>query len=218
PGSGYGLETIYPSSYNGYTVVEKGGDLPGFHSNLWLLPEENTGIFIAFNTDKGNLRAPFFEQFMNRYFPDKGISPVIKTPKPTQEQLHPFEGLYRDLSMPGWTYDIKAGDGTLLVSDPLGEHVLRQSKDLLFYDDKGLPAGFQADKDGNMKYFYYNKAGSWSEKLPEPAKYSDVPEDHPYAKYIYKLVQLGVIQQDQDTFKPEEPMTRGKFIAQLFKL
>ncbi|WP_379140937.1 serine hydrolase [Paenibacillus sp. sgz500992] len=217
PGSGYGLETIYPSSYNGYTVVEKGGDLPGFHSNLWLLPEEKTGIFIVFNSDKGNLRAPFFEQFMNRYFPGKGISPVIKTPKPTQEQLHPFEGLYRDLRMPGWTYNIKAGDGTLMVSDPRGEHVLRQSKDMLFYDEEGVPAGFKADKDGNMEYFSYNKEGSWSEKLPEPAKYSDVPEDHPYAKYIYELVQLGVIQQDQDTFKPEEPLARGKFIAQLFK-
>ncbi|KWX87317.1 hypothetical protein AMQ83_13835 [Paenibacillus riograndensis] len=56
PGAGYAFETNYPKDYNGYTVVEKGGDLSGFHSNLWLMPGQNTGVFLALNSDKGNLR------------------------------------------------------------------------------------------------------------------------------------------------------------------
>jgi hypothetical protein len=172
---------------------------------------------MVLNSDKGNLRSPFFEQFMDSFFPDEGTGPVIQTPAPAQEQLLPFEGLYRDLRLPAWSYRIKAVDGTLVVTDPLGEHVLRQSKEMLFYDEEGVPAGFKGDEDGNIAYFSYNKAGSWSEKLPEPDAFKDVPQDHPYAGYIYELVQLGMIEQDSDSFKPEEPVTRGRFIAQLFK-
>lgn len=149
PGVGYGLETIYPQSYNGHNVVEKGGDLPGFHANLWLLPDQNTGMFIAFNSDKGNIREPFIEQFMNRYFPQSGDDkPVYMTPAPTKEQLMRFEGQYNDLRMPGWGYDITATDGTLIVEAPTGKHILRQADDMLFYDEEGIAAGFKVDWRG----------------------------------------------------------------------
>ncbi|MEC0170341.1 serine hydrolase [Paenibacillus graminis] len=218
PGAGYGLESNYTQYYNGYNVVEKGGDLPGFHSNIWLLPDEKTGVFLASNSDKGNLRLSFFEQFMNRYFPKKGKGPTFVQPEPTKQQLLRFEGTYRDLRSPGWSYDISAVDGALIVKAPSGNHTLRQAEDLLFYDEEGVAAGFKPDADGNILYFAYNKPGSWSVKPPEMPKFQDVPDDHPYAEYIYELAQSGAIQGGSGRFEPDKPITRGQFIAMLVHL
>ncbi|QJD82206.1 serine hydrolase [Cohnella herbarum] len=218
PGVGYAFESNYPKDYNGYAVVEKGGDLPGFHSNLWLLPEQNTGMFLALNSDKGNLRMPFFEQFMSRYFPETGDGPTLLDPMPTQQQLMRFEGLYRHIRTPALLSRISASDGALIVEDIFGKHVLRQAGDLLFYDEEGTPAGFKLDADGNVAYFSYNLTDSWSEKLPKPPKFNDVADDHPYAKYIYDLVQMGAIKAGTDRFEPSKPVTRGQFIAQIMPL
>ncbi|WP_019911106.1 serine hydrolase [Paenibacillus sp. HW567] len=218
PGAGYGLESNYTQYYNGYNVVEKGGDLPGFHSNIWLLPDEKTGVFLVSNSDKGNLRPPFFEQFMNRYFPNKGQGPAFVQPEPTKQQLLRFEGKYRDARSPAWSYDISAVDGALMVKAPSGNHTLRQADDLLFYDEEGVAAGFRTDASGNILYFAYNKPGSWSVKSPELPKFQDVPEDHPYAQYIYELAQSGAIQGGPGHFEPGKPITRGQFVAMLVHL
>ncbi|AIQ19719.1 hypothetical protein H70357_25640 [Paenibacillus sp. FSL H7-0357] len=218
PGNGYAFESTYSQDYNGYKVAEKGGDLSGFHSNLWLLPEQNTGIFLALNSDKGNLRQPLFHQFMSRYFPKASKAPASIEPAATQEQLQRFAGLYRHLRTPALTSEITAIDGALLVKDVFGEHKLRQNEELLFYDEEDKPAGFKLDADGKVLYFYYNQPDSWLEKLPEPQHFSDVGSDHPYAKYIYNLVQLGAIPESTGSFQPDRPVTRGQFIAQLIPL
>jgi hypothetical protein len=218
PGIGYAFETQYPKDYNGHTVVEKGGDLPGFHSNLWLLPEQNTGIFLVLNSDKGNLRQPFFEQFMSRYFPRTTDGPAFVSPEPTKQRLHRFEGLYRHMRTPAFRYEITAIDGALIVDNLFGRHTLRQASDLLFYDEEGTPAGFKTDADGNIQYFSYDLLDGWAEKLPEPPRFEDVPDDHPYAEYIYPLVQLRAINGDSADFKPGEPISRGRFIAQIMPL
>ncbi|WP_049895162.1 serine hydrolase [Paenibacillus antibioticophila] len=218
PGIGYAFETNYPKDYNGYRVVEKGGDLSGFHSNLWLLPEQNTGMFLVLNSDKGNLRLPFFEQFMSRYFPKTDAGPAFVKPAPDKQQLLRFEGLYRHLRTPVLRYDITAVDGALIVRDVFGTHTLRQADDLLFYDEEGTPAGFKLNADGDIAYFSYNMTDSWAEKIPEPPVFSDVPVDHPYAKSIYYLVQLGAIPGGTDEFKPDKPVTRGQFLAQIMPM
>ncbi|WP_372629453.1 serine hydrolase [Cohnella sp.] len=218
PGVGYAFESNYPQFYHGRKVVEKGGDLAGFHSNLWLLPEENVGMFLVLNGDKGDLRLPFFAQFMNRYFPATGSGPEFLAPEPTKQQLLRFEGMYRDLRTPAWRYDIAAERGALIVKDAYGTHRLRQTGELLFYDEKGIPAGFKTDDRGNVLFFSYNKSDSWAEKLPEPPRFKDVPADHPYAQSIYDLVQLGAIEGGKEKFHPEEPITRGEFVSQLIRL
>ncbi|WP_410767766.1 serine hydrolase [Fontibacillus sp. BL9] len=218
PGVGYGLESNYPQYYNGYRVVEKGGDLSGFHSNLWLMPDEDTGVFLALNSDKGNLRNPFFEQFMNRYFPKKGSGPAFVELLPSDRQLQAFEGLYRHLRTPALLYDITAEDGRLIVKDVFGKHALRQAGELLFYDEEGMPAGFKLDAEGRIAYFSYNLTDGWAEKLPDPPLFSDVPEDHPFAAPIYKMVQMGVMEGSSEVFEPGKPMTRGEFLAALIPL
>ncbi len=218
PGAGYGLESNYPQFYNGYRVVEKGGDDSGFHSNLWLMPDERTGVFLSLNSDKGNLRAPFFEQFMDRFFPALEDGPAFIEPYPSSRELQRFECLYSHLRTPALHYDITAEDGALIVKDVFGSHVLHQADELLFYDEEGMPAGFKLDAKGQVAYFSYSLTDSWAERLPDPPLFSDVSEEHPYAASIYKMVQMGVMTGEKDRFEPDKPMTRGEFIAALIPL
>ncbi len=218
PGAGYGLESNYPQFYNGYRVMEKGGDESGFHSNLWLMPDERTGVFLSLNSNKGNLRKPFFEQFMDLFFSGSESEPVFIEPYPSSQELQQFEGLYSHLRTPALQYDITAEDGALIVKDVFGSHVLRQAGELLFYDEEGVPAGFKLDSEGHIAYFSYTLTDSWAERLPEPPLFSDVSKDHPYADSIYKMVQIGVMTGEAERFKPDKPMTRGEFIAALIPL
>jgi len=54
--------------HRGYTVLGHEGDLSGWHSGLWLVPEDRVGIFISINTDDAAFRNEFFMDFMNRFF------------------------------------------------------------------------------------------------------------------------------------------------------
>jgi CubicO group peptidase (beta-lactamase class C family) len=80
-------------SYNGRSVIGHGGDTFWFHSLMALMPEEDLGFFISFNTDTGGgVYATVYKAFMDRYFPDTRTWPE---PMPvTQEWLTRFSGQY----------------------------------------------------------------------------------------------------------------------------
>lgn len=222
PGVGYGFESTYPNLANGQYVVDKGGAATGFQSHLWLLPERRTGLFVALNSVRNarTIQSELFKSFMDHYYPPTKPS---GEPEPsvsqTKEQLARLEGVYRDLRLPMWHYDVSAIDGGLIVTDSYGEHRLKQVKELLFEDEDGRRAAFKEDERGNIAYFAYNKADSWSEKLPEPKLYDDVPADHPYAKYIYYVRQQGLLdKEDARVYRPERPITRAQFVGQLMGL
>lgn len=221
PGVGYGFESSFPNADNGQFVIDKGGVSTGFQSHVWLLPEKKTGLFIALNSarDARKLRGLLFQTFMDHYYP-KQESPRTEAPlNQTKLQLMRLEGVYRDLRLPMWHYDIAAEDGGLIVTDSSGEHKLRQIKELLFEDESGRKAAFKEDGNGKIVYFFYNKADSWSEKLPDRKPYDDVPDDHPYAKFIYYVQQQGLTEKaGSRTFRPDQPITRAEFVAQLVGL
>lgn len=65
---------FYASNINGRRVISHAGDTQWFHSDLNLLPDDGTGIFISMNSGGKNgaaqsLRRILLEQFMQRYFP-----------------------------------------------------------------------------------------------------------------------------------------------------
>lgn len=222
PGVGYGFESSYPNLGNGQIVIDKGGASSGFQSHMWLLPERQTGLFIALNSSRNAraIQSELFQSFMDRYFPQRqqrgGSEPAIRQ---TKEQLGRLAGMYRDLRLPMWHYDVATQDGGLIVTDSYGEHNLSQIKELLFVDEDGRKAAFKEDGEGNIVYFSYNKADSWSEKLPEPKPYADVPDHHPYAKFIYYVQQQGLLgKEDGSLFRPEQPITRAQFVGLLMGL
>lgn len=217
PNMAYGFETYYHSSHNNQFVIGKGGDLPGAHSWMWLLPEQRVGGFIVFNKDI-DFREELFKAFMDRYYPmPKKEQKYVAS---TQEQLKRFEGVYRDLRVNPWVTKITATQqGLLLAEDPMGKNTLRQVEPLLFKDEKGTLLAFKETGDGRVAYLQYHNPVSMAERLPTSKQFSDVPTVHPYAAYIKDVQQFGVLPGDTDGFfYPEAPVTRAEFVGELIRL
>jgi CubicO group peptidase (beta-lactamase class C family) len=63
---------FYEESRNGKRIIGHGGDTEYFHSDLHLIPEENVGFFVSYNSaGKGEVspRTILFDAFLDRYFP-----------------------------------------------------------------------------------------------------------------------------------------------------
>ena len=54
PGMAYGFIENY---INGYRILEQGGDTGLFHTGLFLIPEEQAGLYVAYNAGSGSSKA-----------------------------------------------------------------------------------------------------------------------------------------------------------------
>lgn len=205
----YGFEFVLQHKFNNQYMIGKGGSIPGFVSWMWLLPEQNTGGFIVYNNNS-DLRNRLFEAFMDRYYPAERLKTYLQ---PAKDQPARFEGTYRDLRIGYLTTRIKAENGTLVLENLMGKNKLKQLDPLLFEDEEGSPVAFQENGDGTIRFLFSKmNPTAWSEKLPVPARFTDVGKHHPYAAYIDGLHQLEVVQARQDgKFRPDEPITRAEF-------
>ncbi|WP_019911980.1 serine hydrolase [Paenibacillus sp. HW567] len=215
PDTTYGFEApVLPSKTNGEHVISKGGDIQGYSSLLWLLPDRKTGVFVTYNTNQ-DLRNDLFTAFMDHYY--AGGKPAYDTKgykAQSADQLAKFAGLYSDLRIKLLTRVEVAGDGILKVSDAFGSHQLQQIDDLLFMDKEGNPLAFKTDATGSISYMKYTNLYSYAAKIPEHLPvFPDVGVDHPYASYILSLKSLGYLTEDlSQPFQPLQTVTRGAFI------
>lgn len=78
PGAVPNLNTMalgfYEQKINGHRAIAHGGDTDYFHSDLFLFPQDNVGVYISVNSRgkdnaAGAIRGALFDQFGNRYFP-----------------------------------------------------------------------------------------------------------------------------------------------------
>lgn len=89
-GSGLGF---YETYVNGRRIIGHGGDTIYFHTDLALLPEENVGLFVSYNTPKGALaRTDLVEAFMDRYYPAR--LPQLKPPADFKSRAARYAGSY----------------------------------------------------------------------------------------------------------------------------
>ncbi len=85
-------------SMNGIRVIGHGGDTFWFHSLFALLPEQNLGFFLSFNSASGG--GAYLEvcrSLMNRYFPVESPAKAIEL---SQDELEAFTGTYRSNRFP----------------------------------------------------------------------------------------------------------------------
>ncbi|MDA1738220.1 beta-lactamase family protein [Bacillus cereus] len=210
PNMTYGFEFFSPQSHNGQYVFGKGGNIPGFSSLMWLIPEHKIGVFVVTNKDSSALPVEVFDDFMNQYFPDKTKPEYLK---PNEEELKKFEGVYRDLRLKNLMSHVNISEGKLYVSDKAyGKQELKQIDPLLFEDEKGNYMAFKLHKDGTVKEMIHWNSGSSAMKLSKPERFKDVDENHPYAKFINPLHQYEVLQANKEgNFTPESSLTRAEF-------
>ncbi|GFZ83094.1 hypothetical protein GCM10008018_31300 [Paenibacillus marchantiophytorum] len=212
----YGFEAPFMlKDTNGQHVIAKGGDIPGFSSYLWMLPDSQTGVFISY-TATGGLRDDFFTAFMDHYYPSQktqfGKADFMLQ---SASELHKFAGLYTDLRTDSDIIKVSVvGDGRLDVYTPWVDHEqVTQVDDKLFVDVKGRPLAFQTDSQDNITYMKYNNPLSYSAKVPEALGYPDITNDHPYAAYIQGLQSLSLLSDvASQPFQPLKTVTRGQFI------
>ncbi|ETT50315.1 serine hydrolase [Paenibacillus sp. FSL P4-0176] len=227
PNTTYGFEAAFqlPGAGSSPKVITKGGDLTGFSSYLFLIPEQNTGVFLTYNQN-GALRNLFYPAFIQSFFPEYAEPVQFKeyTPQSAAE-LQRFTGLYADLRLSTIVSSLKGGGdkpGQLSINDVfLGQRNLIQVEDNLFKDElTGQFTAFKEYADGTtyMKEPYLNPMG-YEKKGQKPMGFRDVRENSPYAEAIYAIQSLGYYENDGNkSFQPKTGVTRAEFIENTLKL
>ena len=81
------------STYNGRRTITHGGDTMLFHSGLYLLPEEELGLFVSYSGGSFLARERLFQSFMDRYYPGESL-PEIQQADDAQERVYKYLGEY----------------------------------------------------------------------------------------------------------------------------
>ena len=183
PGFAYGF---YEHFENGRRLLAHGGNLGGFASGLYLMPEEDLGIFVTYNADRSELREDLIERFVDRYYPD--WSTAEARPDPSTEAAFSagaFDGTYRLHRYPRHTLDkwsvlsqarlefhVSTSErGTLILRYP-GESMepaeYVQTEPLLFENVDGEDrVAFRQDSRGRVTDMFLQFSGPAAlEKLP----------------------------------------------------
>jgi len=129
--------SFYEHFENGRRAIMHGGDLPGFSSLLFLLPEENTGFFVSVNTSLNPISGTDIREFLITAFLDEFFPTPVGMTNPeriTLSELSRFEGKFRYNRYARHTAEkglppaallqitvVANKDGTLTTLSPLGQ-------------------------------------------------------------------------------------------------
>jgi len=133
-GTTYGF---FDFSDNGQRTIGHSGESDPINSLLLLLPEQNLGVFVVYNSEGGSdlilQHLGFQRAFFDHYYPAPAVKP-IQPPADFAERASRFEGTYRITGgEPGTSYTTfeefaglffstvkisDSGDGTLLFKNP----------------------------------------------------------------------------------------------------
>lgn len=165
-GTAYGL---FDWSENGQRTLGHSGYSPPMHSVLLLLPDQNLGVFAAFNSSGGgaltNQHSGFQKAFFDHYYPAPAVE-HLEAPADLGEQGNRFVGSYNAYNAyttlvkimalfgSGYTTRISnPGDGTLHLALEGIEMRFVQIEPLYFRQIDGpFSLVFHADEQGRITY------------------------------------------------------------------
>jgi CubicO group peptidase (beta-lactamase class C family) len=158
---------FYEQTRNGHRMIGHGGDTQYFHSDLFLMPDQDLGFFVSFNSagrGETEQRANLFNAFLNRYFPYT-VPPGVKQPDAAvdaklvageyQTSRRPATNI---LSFFSFLENLKVTpgkDGTIVVDGFKGINQVPKTWEeigpLLYREKDGQDlVGFTRDADGRM--------------------------------------------------------------------
>jgi CubicO group peptidase (beta-lactamase class C family) len=186
PGLGYGF---WERPRNQHRAVVHDGGWRGFYSLMWLLPEEDVGVFIAANRlpfpPSSDFGDEYIKRFVDRYYPAAEGRPTTTQERvpttPTAEvrrRAARVAGVYRSLRIPPQhTFEKGIGlflqvrvdledDGRLTLQSPFGEATRWAEVEPFVFRDTGGEdhIAFRGDAGGRIKYMV--QSGSVFERLP----------------------------------------------------
>jgi CubicO group peptidase (beta-lactamase class C family) len=171
-GTAYGF---FDFSDNGQRTIGHSGESDPINSLLLLLPDQNLGVFVVYNSEGGKDLTPqhlgFQRAFFDHYYPASALKP-IQPPADFAERAGRFEGTYRITGgTEGTSYTtlekvgvlfgfstVKIGDsgnGTLLFSTPWGKWRFAETKPLYFRQVDGpFHILFREDERGRITHMF----------------------------------------------------------------
>jgi CubicO group peptidase (beta-lactamase class C family) len=168
PGFAYGF---YEDDYKGLRIIEHGGNMAGFSSQMVLLPERNAGFFMVNHHESSNLRETVKWALLERYYPPQQ-APSIPLPRPDFNARAPlFIGTYRwniycqtcGARPQGQTLKVTSNpDGTLSMS---GKRWIEVEPLFFIREDGGGKVAFRRDASGKITHLF--AGGFWVfERVP----------------------------------------------------
>jgi CubicO group peptidase (beta-lactamase class C family) len=179
-GNAYGF---FEFDDNGQHVIGHSGSGEPMESMLLLLPDQNIGIFVAYNSlGAGELNRQHFgfqRAFFDHYYPAPAIEP-IQPPADFAQRADRFTGAYKwtmssyttlekFFALTGPTINVTdPGDGTLLLESPFGEWRIVEESPLYFrFVESSYHVAFRADDDGRIVYLFTDMTPMMAfEKVP----------------------------------------------------
>ncbi|MCX7593712.1 MAG: beta-lactamase family protein [Fischerella sp.] len=174
PGIGYAFHERFK---NGQRVLAHSSIFLGYTGLVALIPEQNLGLFIAYNKFKPKFHEQLINRFLNHYYP---VTEEPEVPQPLanhQQRVQLFTGTYRHIEYPQHTLakatslvnhvSVREGEnGTLEVNIPetfFGtippqDTIVKliEVEPLLFYRYNGDDfVAFGADEDGCITFMYH---------------------------------------------------------------
>jgi hypothetical protein len=162
------------SDHGQRTIGHSGGSDP-IYSLLLLLPEQNLGVFVAYNSEGGSdlilQHLGFQRAFFDHYYPTPAVERV-QPPADFAERAGRFEGTYRITGgEPGTSYTTferlgvlfrfstvtisDSGDGTLLFTNPWDEWRFVEVEPLYFRQvDAPFGIVFREDDQGRITHMF----------------------------------------------------------------
>jgi CubicO group peptidase (beta-lactamase class C family) len=170
-GTAYGF---FDFSDNGQRTLGHSGESAPFNTLLLLLPDQNLGVLVAYNSESGKdltlQHLGFQRAFFDHYYPAPALK-SIQPPADFAERAGRFEGTYRTMgSEPGSyttfekvavllgisTVEISdSGDGTLLLTTPWREWRFVEVEPLYFRQvDGAFHILFREDDQGRITHMF----------------------------------------------------------------
>ncbi len=167
-GNAYGF---FEFNDNGQRVIGHSGEGEPMHSLLLLLPDQNLGVFVVYNSDGAgalvNQHLGFQRAFFDHYYPAPTFQP-IQPPADFAAQADGFVGIYRwtrssSTTMEKYTTQLFAptvevknpGNGTLFMTTPYGNMQLVEIDPLYFQQVDGqFHFVFRQDSQGHISYMF----------------------------------------------------------------
>lgn len=166
-GNAYGF---FEFSDNGQRVIGHSGSGEPMESMLLLLPDQNLGVFVAYNSlGAGELNRQHFgfqRAFFDHYYPAPAAEP-LQPPADFATRADRFVGAYKwtmssyttlekFFALTGPTINVtNPGDGSLLLESPFGDWRIVEEKPLYFrFVDSSYHVAFREDDRGRMVYLF----------------------------------------------------------------
>jgi len=160
---------FYEQSSHGLRIIGHGGDTQWFHTDLALIPGENVGVFVSYNTNTGGELSfgAFLTQFLDHYYPVPATA--VTVPADARKEAERVAGEYEVHRRSYTTFQAAIGlprnlrfsadSGRLVMNSPLGATRLVPVGPLLYREElgNGLLA-FKADNQGRVAHAFLGAA------------------------------------------------------------